>query len=134
MRFWMECDCGMDWVEAVGVETVCVLGVYPGEREMERPVRMDVAAGVDAGAAAQDDDFSKALNYERLEEIAVRTAKEGSFRLLETLAVRVAEAVLSLPGVRAARVRAEKPGALKASRCAAVTVVRRKADRERSEG
>ena len=114
----------LDWVEVTGVETECVLGVYAEERGKARPVRMDVAAGVDAGAAAKEDDFSKALNYELLEELAVRTAKEGSFRLLETLAVRVAEAVLELPGVRAVRVRAEKPGALKASRCAAVTVER----------
>ena len=125
MRFWMDYGSGMDWVEVAGVETECVLGVYAEERGKMRPVRMDVAAGVDAGSAAKEDDFSKALNYELLEEVAVRTAKEGAFRLLETLAVRVAEAVLELPGVRAARVRAEKPGALKASRCAAVTVERR---------
>lgn len=124
MRFWMDYGSGMDWVEVAGVETECVLGVYPEERGTMRPVRMDVAVGVDAGAAAKEDDFSKALNYERLEEIAVRTAQEGEFRLLETLAVRVAEAALELPGVRASRVRAEKPGALKASRCAAVTVER----------
>ena len=115
----------MDWVEVTGVETECVLGVYAAEREKARPVRMDVAVGVDAGAAAKEDDFSKALNYEWLEETAVRTAREGRFALVETLAVRTAEALLALPGAMAVRVRVEKPGALKASRCAAVTVERR---------
>lgn len=115
---------GWGWVEVCGLETECVLGVYPEERERERPVAMDVALEVRTAAAAREDDFAKALNYERVEADLRALAREGRFRLVETLAERAAARCLEYEGVRRARVRVEKPGALKHARTVAVSVER----------
>ncbi|MBR6022485.1 MAG: dihydroneopterin aldolase [Kiritimatiellae bacterium] len=111
-------------MEVCGLEAECVLGVYEEERGKERPVTMDVALEVRTGAAAETDDFGKALNYERVEEDLRMLARVGQFRLVETLAEKAAAVCLGYPGVRRVRVRVEKPGALKHARAVAVSVER----------
>jgi len=112
------------WVEVNGLETDCVLGVYPEERERARPVEMDVALEVRTAEAAREDDFAKALNYERVEADLRALAREGRFRLVETLAERAAALCLGYEGVRRVRVRVEKPGALRHAKTVAVEVER----------
>lgn len=121
---------GWGWVEVCGLEADCVLGVYEEERGRTRPVTMDVALEVRTADAAREDDFAKALNYERVEEDFRALAREGRFRLVETLAEKAAAVCLGYEGVRRVRVRVEKPGALKHARTVAVRVERGKAGGE----
>lgn len=115
---------GWGWVEVCGLEAECVLGVYEEERGRGRPVTMDVALEVRTAEAAREDNFAKALNYERVEEDLRALAREGKFRLVETLAERAAAVCLGYEGVRRVRVRVEKPGALRHARTVAVEVER----------
>ena len=117
---------GGDWIHLCGIRADCVLGVYPEERTRRRRVRMEVWAEVDAGKAAASDRIEDAFNYEKIEAEAREIAARGKFRLVETLAAKVAEACLAHDQVRSVRVRVEKPGALAHTRSVAVEVARAK--------
>ena len=117
---------GGDWIHLRKVKVRCVLGVHPAERGHARPVVLNLALECDARRAAKSDKLGDALNYERIEAEVIAIAKQGRFRLIETLAERVAEGCLSHPQVRRARVVVDKPGALPHTKSVAVEICRRK--------
>ena len=108
------------------VKVRCVLGVHPAERGDARPVLMNLSLECDTRAAAKSDKLEDTVNYELIEADVIAVAKKGRFRLVETLAERVAEVCLKPPQVRAVRVVVDKPGALPHTKSVAVEIERRK--------
>ena len=117
---------GGDWIHLREVKVRCVLGVHPAERGHARPVILNISLACDTRRAAKSDQLDDAINYELIEAEAIAIAKQGRFRLIETLAERVAEGCLSHPQVRRARVVVDKPGALARTRSVAVEIRRGK--------
>lgn len=117
---------GGDWIHLRKVKVRCVLGVHPAERGHPRPVILNVSLECDTRQAAKSDKLGDALNYERIEAEVIAIAKQGRFRLIETLAERVAEGCLSHPQVIRARVVVDKPGALPHTESVAVEICRGK--------
>lgn len=62
-----------------------------------------------AAIVPEGDDVRHVLDYRHLRDIAMEEAARGHVNMLETLAGRIAERLLALPGVRAAQVRVVKP-------------------------
>lgn len=87
---------------------------------------MDISVECDTRPAAAADRLDDALNYEWLEAQAVALAQKGRFRLVETLANRLAEACLNHPHSRSVRIVVIKPGALPHTRSVAVEIVRKR--------
>ncbi len=115
-----------DWIHLRKLKVRCVLGVYPAERVKPRLVVLNLSLQCDTRCAAKSDRIEDALNYELIESDAMATAKKGRFRLVETLAERVAEACLAHPQVRVVRVVVDKPVALAHTKSVAVEILRRK--------
>ncbi len=115
-----------DWVHLRDIRVDGILGVYPAERETLRPIRINLSVACDTRPAAETDDFADALNYELFEQDVIRVVQEGRFQLIETLANRVAEAILAVGGVQAVRVIVDKPGALPHTDSVAVELIRRR--------
>lgn len=89
------------------------IGVYPHEHEARQRVRVNVDLGVEddtarSGVAVGADDVGRVVNYEKVAEDVRRIVASGHTRLVETMAERIAQACLSDPRVRSARVRVEK--------------------------
>jgi dihydroneopterin aldolase len=70
-------------------------GVSAEERADAQEFEIDLACSTDATAAARSNELSATVDYARLSRIAVSVATGGSYRLLETLAERIAQAILS---------------------------------------
>lgn len=70
-------------------------GASDAERSREQDFEIDIECGIDAAAAARTDDLADTVDYARLRSIAISTVTGGSYRLLETVAERVAQAVLA---------------------------------------
>ena len=68
--------------------------------EIEQPTAPTVPAG---------DDVHHVLDYRALREAAKREAEGPHVNMLETLAGRIAQRLLAMPGVARARVRVTKP-------------------------
>jgi FolB domain-containing protein len=115
-----------DWIHLRKVKVRCVLGVHPAERVRPRPVQMNISLECDTRLAAKSDKLDDTLNYELIEGEAIAIAKKGRFRLIETLAERVAKACLKHPQVRSVRVVVDKPAALAHTKSVAVEIERRR--------
>ena len=70
-------------------------GVTQEERDVEQPIVVNLAARLDARAAAMLDDLSSTLDYEEAVRIISKIVTGESFSLLETLADRIARAILA---------------------------------------
>ena len=117
---------GGDWIHLRKLKVRCVLGVHPAERGRPRPVLMNISLECDTRRAAKSDNLADTLNYEVVESDALAIAKAGRFRLVETMAERVAEVCLKHPQVRSVRVVVDKPGALAHAKSVAVEICRKK--------
>ena len=98
------------FVENLQIETV--IGIYEWEQNTRQNVRIDLQLACDASAAAKTDEIDQALNYHavcnRLEDFVGKTRH----KLVETLADRIAELILSEFGVSWLKVSVSKPGAV----------------------
>jgi dihydroneopterin aldolase len=117
-------------VTAVGDDVVfvrdlpvdCIIGLNRDERVARQRLLVSVELTSDFAAAARDDDLDSGLDYVSIAEQVKTIATNGQFRLIETLAVRVAEKLLESAAVVVVEI--EKPAALAATRRAGVRVRR----------
>lgn len=86
-------------------------GVLAAERSAGQPFGLDLDLEVDARAAAASDELGDTVDYATVAAGAVAVLAGEPVALLETLADRIAGAVLSHPGVRAVTVTVHKPQA-----------------------
>ena len=114
----------MDRIFLTGLEAECVIGVFDWEREVRQLVRIDLELWTDVRRAAATDRLEDTVDYKGLAKRVLALVEESAYALIETLAERVAETCLAAPGVRRARVRLEKPGAVRHARTVGVEVVR----------
>lgn len=115
-----------DWIHLRKVKVPCVLGTHPAERRYARSVIINLALECDTRHAAKSNKLEDTVNYELIEHDVFAVAKKGRFRLVESLAERVAAACLKYPQVRGVRVVVDKPGALPHTKSVAVEIYRRK--------
>ncbi|MCU1503338.1 MAG: sulD [Ilumatobacteraceae bacterium] len=94
----------MDRVEINGLRVVTVVGVLPHERQMAQPLELDIVIEADLRDAGISDDLDDTANYGAVAERAATIARESRDLLLERLAQRIAEDVLSIDRVAAVEV------------------------------
>ena len=82
------------------------------------------AQATDAQAAAAQAATTPAVDYETVSEHVTRFVQLGEFRLLETLAQRLADELLSTYQLPWLKLRVSKPGALPAADAAGVLIER----------
>ena len=100
---------GTDLIEVRGLRLRGHHGVTPQERENEQPITVSLAARLDTRTASAMDDIGSTLDYEEVVTIVSKIVGGESFQLLETLADRIARALLSNPRVLDVWVRVSKP-------------------------
>jgi dihydroneopterin aldolase len=84
-----------DVIELRALRVMAIVGVLPEEREREQPLVIDLDLERPFREAAVSDDVVATTNYADVLALAEGVVVEGHFLLLETLAHRVAQAVLS---------------------------------------
>ncbi|MCE7888854.1 MAG: dihydroneopterin aldolase [Sorangiineae bacterium PRO1] len=114
-----------------GLETECVVGVYPRERGRPQPLSLDIDLTVDSEVAATTGKLSRTVDYDATAQALVFLLQSCRFGLLETAAHALARYLLSepLPTQRQARVHAVriqllKPQALPGTAVAALRIER----------
>jgi len=85
---------GTDLVEIRGLKLKGRHGVTDEERAAEQPFVVNLAARLDARPAAILDDLGSTLDYEEAVRIVAKIVTGESYQLLETLADRIARALL----------------------------------------
>lgn len=91
-------------IRVEGITIRLRIGAYPGEGERERNIVINFEAEGDWGDAARADDLSKTVDYDLLSS-KIRDELSGrSYKLMEALALDALKIILSMKGVKWARV------------------------------
>lgn len=91
----------MDRIEISGLRVMTVIGVLPHEREAAQPLQIDLSLHVDLHDAGYSDELADTANYGAVTEAVATLARESKDWLLERLAQKVAETVLTFDRVEA---------------------------------
>jgi dihydroneopterin aldolase len=102
----------------------CVIGVFAWERRVKQTVVLDLDMAVDARRAAAADRLEEALDYKAVARRLQEFVGDSQFQLVETLAEKVAELVLSEFHVPWTRVRVNKKGAVRGAGDVGVVIER----------
>ena len=118
----------MDKVFLEGIEFQAYHGVSDAEQEIGHRYRVDICVGTDIREAAKSDDINKTVNYAALGKMVVRIGTDNRFRLIETLAERIAEETLSYDRVMEVTVTVRKvmPPTRVCAAASGVTITRQK--------
>lgn len=115
MSIGPDAAAGLRHVFVHGLTVQARLGVHAHEKAQAQRVVISIDLAVEdphAPAGVGPDELSRVVDYGAVAETARRMACAGHVRLAETLAERIATALLTDHRVRRARVRIEKPDVL----------------------
>ena len=111
-----------------GLTTECIIGFIDWERRVRQTVVLDIEVPVDCRRASLTDEVSDTLDYKRVAKRVLAYVAASEFKLVETLAHRVALLILEEFGVEWVRVTLNKPGAIRNSRDVGVVIERTRTD------
>jgi len=114
----------VDHVFIEGLEIEALIGIYDWERRIRQPLVFDIEMAFDNRVPAATDAIADTLNYKAISNRIVEYVSQSSFELVETLAERVAQIVLTEFGVQRVRLKLSKPGAVRGARAVGVTIER----------
>jgi dihydroneopterin aldolase len=83
-----------DRIEILDLRVLGRHGVLPEEQERAQPFSVDIVATIDSRPAQQSDQLGDTVDYGQLVQVAAEVVANRSYRLLEALAGRLAEALL----------------------------------------
>lgn len=104
------------------IETV--IGVYEWERRIKQAIILDIEMGTDIRKAAQTDSLDDTLNYKAVAKRLIEFVGNSQFQLVETLAERIAEIILTEFQVPWLRLQVNKQGAVRGARDVGVIIER----------
>ena len=118
----------MDRIELRGMSFQGRHGVRAAEREQAQEFKVDVDVEADLSAAARSDQLADTIDYTQVRRIAREVIEGPPAKLLESLAGRIADQVIEIPGVKAVSVRIAKfPASMQPIDAAAVRINRTRA-------
>jgi dihydroneopterin aldolase len=94
-----------------GIRLEASIGILPWERETRQSIEVDVQAHVDTTRLLATGELARGVDFARLVEIVRETALAGHVELVETLADRIAAAILRETSAERVRVEVRKPRA-----------------------
>lgn len=116
----------MDTIFLNDMRVETIVGVRDWERQIRQTVSIDLKMGADIRIAAASDSIDATLDYKLVAKRVQQFVSESSFRLVETLAEKIAELVLAEFDVPWIEVRVNKPGAIRGARDVGVNIRRGK--------
>lgn len=114
----------MDIVFIRDLRIPTVVGIYEWERRIRQTVSLDLDLGADIARAARTDRIEDTLDYKAIAKRVTQYVTEAQFKLVETLAEKVAELVRNEFHVDYIKVVLHKPGAVSGSRSVGVVIER----------
>ena len=93
-----------DQIEISALRVVAIVGALPHEREIAQPLQIDLTLDVDLADAGRSDDLDDTVHYGLVADQVVALVQESKDTLLERLAARIADEVLTFDRVEAVTV------------------------------
>ena len=117
-----------------GLSAECIIGFIDWERRVRQTVVLDIELPVDCRRASLTDEVADTLDYKQVAKRVLAFVTASEFKLVETLAHRLALLILEDFGLEWVRIALNKPGAIRSSRDVGVVIERTRADLESAGG
>ena len=114
----------MDKLRINGLVVSALIGVHAWERCVRQPIRIDLEFDTDASRAAATDDLDQAHDYGAIARRVTELVGRSEWKLIETLAERIARCVLDEFHVVRVKVVVHKPNAVPAALDTSVEIER----------
>jgi len=101
----------LDQISLTGLRAFAHHGVFEHERRDGQQFIIDVTVFLDTAAAGATDDLDQTIHYGVLAEEVVAVVEANPVDLIETVAQRIADAVLAHAAAHSTRVTLHKPSA-----------------------
>jgi dihydroneopterin aldolase len=111
-----------------GLTAQCIIGFIDWERRVRQTVVLDIELPVDCRQASISDAVADTLDYKKVAKRVLAFVEASEFKLVETLAHRLALLILEEFAVEWVRLSLNKPGAIRGSRDVGVVIERTRMD------
>ncbi|GHA13612.1 7,8-dihydroneopterin aldolase [Arenicella chitinivorans] len=119
----------MDLIYLNGLELKCTIGVWDWEQAIQQTLHADVQVGTNTSLPAKTDDLADAVDYHKMTVRLQEVAKAQNYALLETLAEKIADCVLTEFATDYVKIKLDKGAAVKGVRHVGVIIERKSAHR-----
>lgn len=120
----MSMDKPLDVIFLRGLEVECIIGFIEWERRVKQTVVIDLELPVDCARAAVSDEVADTLDYKQVAKRVMAFVAASEFKLVETMAERMAQLLLAEFAMPWVRISINKPGAIRGSRDVGVRIER----------
>ena len=117
-----------DCVFLRGLTAECIIGFIDWERRVKQTLVIDLEVPVDCKRAAESDEVADTVDYKKVAKRVLAFIEASEFKLVETLAHRLAMLLLEEFALEWVRLEVNKPGAIRSSRDVGIKLERRRAD------
>lgn len=114
------------FLSALTVE--CIVGIWEWERRVKQTVIIDLEMATDIRRAAASDHIDDTIDYKKVSKRLLSFVGDSQFNLVETLAERIAQLVVTEFGVPWVKVRLNKQGAIRGARDVGIEIERTAGD------
>ncbi|MCG8378186.1 MAG: dihydroneopterin aldolase [Proteobacteria bacterium] len=114
----------MDIIYLKDLRIDTIIGIYDWERKMKQTVIIDLEMATDIRKAADSDNIDDTLNYKSVAKRLISFVGDSEFELVESLAERIAELVMTEFNVPWLRLSLNKKGAVRGVRDVGVIIER----------
>jgi len=101
-----------------------IIGINDWEREKEQEIKINIILYTDMRKAGESDSIDDCVNYRTVAKKVLTHAETSGRYTVEALACDIANICLEQPQVIQARVRVEKPGAVRFAESVGVEILR----------
>lgn len=103
----------MDIIYLHDLKIECIIGIWEWERRVKQTIILDLDMAADIRRAATTDSIEDTLNYKAVSKRLIEFVGQSRYQLVETLAEKIAEILLTEFKLKWVRVRVNKKGAVR---------------------
>ncbi|MCK5498593.1 MAG: dihydroneopterin aldolase [Gammaproteobacteria bacterium] len=114
----------MDTIFLRKLQIETVIGIFDWERKVKQSVFFDIEMATDVKKAAASDHIDDALDYKSISKSIIAFVEKSEFQLVETLAEKVADLIMTEFNVPWLRLSLNKKGAIRHAEDVGITIER----------
>jgi len=116
----------MDIIYLSDLKIETIIGIYEWERKVKQTVSLELQMATDIRKSAETDAIDDTLNYKAVAKRLIDFVEKSNYQLVETLAEKITEIVLTEFNVPWVKLKLSKPGAIRGAKDVGIIIERSK--------